>query len=75
LRGSCSDAGWAAPAERRTICLGFDNFAVRAIQWDARQLVDHAVKLGCQSVFITDFALHPRRLSAANCPISASAWK
>jgi sugar phosphate isomerase/epimerase len=53
--GACG-AARAAPADRRTIRLGYDNFAVRAMQWDARQLVDHAVKLGCQSVFITDFA-------------------
>jgi sugar phosphate isomerase/epimerase len=49
-------AGAAAPAvRRRGIPLGFDNFAVRAMGWNARQLVDHAVTLGCDSVFITDF--------------------
>lgn len=42
-------------APRRGIKLGFDNFAVRAMNWNARQLVDHAVALGCDSVFITDF--------------------
>jgi len=48
----------AAPAtavRRRGIPLGFDNFAVRALGWNARQLVDHAAKLGCDSLFITDF--------------------
>ena len=45
----------ATPVRRRGIPLGYDNFAVRAMQWNARQLVDHAVKLGCDSVFITDF--------------------
>jgi sugar phosphate isomerase/epimerase len=40
---------------RRTIRLGFDNFAVRALKWNARQLVDHAESLRCDSVFITDF--------------------
>lgn len=44
-----------APVRRRGIPLGFDNFAVRALRWDARQLVDHAVQLACDSVFITDF--------------------
>ena len=55
-------AAWASgglrsgePAVRRRIPLGFDNFAVRGMDWDARQLVDHAVALGCDSVFITDF--------------------
>jgi sugar phosphate isomerase/epimerase len=49
----------AAPApaavRRRGIALGYDNFAVRAMKWNAQQLVDHAVELGCDSVFITDF--------------------
>jgi sugar phosphate isomerase/epimerase len=45
----------AAPGRRRGIRLGFDNFAVRALDWDARQLIDHAVTLACDSVFITDF--------------------
>lgn len=44
-----------ADVRRRGIPLGFDNFAVRAMQWNARQLVDHAEKLGCDSLFITDF--------------------
>jgi len=45
----------AAAVRRRGIPLGFDNFAVRACGWNARQLVDHAEKLGCDSLFITDF--------------------
>ena len=48
-------AAQPAAVRRRGIPLGFDNFAVRAMQWSARQLVDHAEKLGCDSVFITDF--------------------
>ena len=51
--------GRAAPlataVRRRGIPLGFDNFAVRAMGWNARQLIDHAEKLGCDSLFITDF--------------------
>jgi sugar phosphate isomerase/epimerase len=46
----------ATAARRRGIPLGYDNFAVRAMQWNARQLVEHAEELGCDSVFITDFA-------------------
>ena len=30
----------AAPVRRRGIPLGYDNFAVRAMQWNARQLID-----------------------------------
>ena len=48
-------AAVGAAVPRRGIPLGFDNFAVRGLKWDARQLVDHAVTLGCDSVFITDF--------------------
>jgi 3-oxoisoapionate decarboxylase len=45
----------AADVRRRGIPLGFDNFAVRAMKWNARQLIDHAEKLRCDSLFITDF--------------------
>ncbi|MBI5773104.1 MAG: sugar phosphate isomerase/epimerase [Verrucomicrobia bacterium] len=43
----------AAP-RKRGIKLGFDNFAVRDMKWNARQLVDYAEKLRCDTVFITD---------------------
>jgi len=52
-RAAAGDA--AAPPRRRGIRLGFDNFALRAFEQDARQLVDQAVALRCDSVFITDF--------------------
>ena len=45
----------AEPPRRLGIPLGFDNFAVRALDWDADRLVEHAVALGCDAVFITDF--------------------
>lgn len=48
-------SGDAANSPQRGIKLGFDNFAVRGMGWNARQLVDHAVALHCDSVFITDF--------------------
>jgi sugar phosphate isomerase/epimerase len=50
-----SGVAQAAPAPRRGIPLGYDNFAVRAMGWNARQLVDHADALNCDSLFITDF--------------------
>jgi sugar phosphate isomerase/epimerase len=59
LAGSAVVLATAAIAEaaprRRGIPLGFDNFAVRACGWNARQLVDHAERLRCDSLFITDF--------------------
>lgn len=60
LRAAAVGAGLAATrtcaAERpRGIPLGFDSFAVRSMRWNARQLIEHAVALGCDSVFITDF--------------------
>lgn len=45
----------AAAVGKRGIPLGYDNFAVRAMGWNARQLVDHADVLACDSLFITDF--------------------
>jgi len=35
--------------------LGIDNFAVRGMKWNDRQLVDYAAKLNVDVVFITDF--------------------
>jgi sugar phosphate isomerase/epimerase len=55
----------AAP-RRRGIPLGYDNFAVRAMQWNARQLVDHAAALRCDSLFITDFGPFEGRLDDAS---------
>jgi sugar phosphate isomerase/epimerase len=59
-------AGRAADVRRRGIPLGFDNFAVRAMQWNARQLVDHAEALGCDSLFITDFGPFEGRFDDAS---------
>ncbi len=56
----------APPAARRGIPLGYDNFAVRAMRWNARQLIDHAEKLRCDSLFITDFAPFEGRTDAAS---------
>ena len=50
-----SGVAHAAAAPRRGIPLGYDNFAVRAMGWNARQLIDHADALNCDSLFITDF--------------------
>lgn len=57
-------AGAAAAAGQATadhhgvktkLALGIDNFAVRAMKWKDRQLVDYAAKLKCDTLFITDF--------------------
>lgn len=37
------------------LALGYDNFAVRAMQWKAPELIDYAAKLKCDTLFITDF--------------------
>jgi len=55
----------AAP-RRRGIPLGYDTFAVRALKWNARQLVDHAEKLRCDSLFITDFGPFEGKLDDAS---------
>ena len=56
----------AATPRRRSIRLGFDNFAVRACGWNARELVDHAQHLRCDSLFITDFGPFEGRLDDAS---------
>ena len=56
----------AADVRRRGIPLGFDNFAVRAMKWNARQLIDHADKLRCDSLFITDFSPFEGRVDDAS---------
>jgi len=38
----------------KPLLLGYDNFAVRAMGWKAKALIDYAVKLGVDTVFITD---------------------
>ena len=43
-----------AEAGSRKIKLGLDNFAVRAMRWKADALIDYAVKLRTDSLFITD---------------------
>ncbi len=45
----------AAAPRKRNHKLGFDNFAVRGMKWNARQLIDYSEKLRCDSLFITDF--------------------
>ncbi|MHA3774989.1 sugar phosphate isomerase/epimerase family protein [Verrucomicrobiota bacterium sgz303538] len=44
----------AAPAATRKIKLGFDNFAVRALNWKAPQLLDYAASQKVDTIFITD---------------------
>lgn len=38
----------------KPLVLGYDNFAVRAMGWKAKELIDYAVKLKVDTVFITD---------------------
>lgn len=44
----------ADEAKKQPLLLGYDNFAVRAMGWKAKELVDYAVKLKVDTVFITD---------------------
>lgn len=55
--GAATCAAKAAGVEaglRPKLALGYDNYAVRAMGWKARALIDHAVKLKVDSLFITD---------------------
>ena len=50
VTGCCT----SAPGPRMPLRLGIDNFAVRAMNWNAKQLIDYANQLRCDSLFITD---------------------
>jgi 3-oxoisoapionate decarboxylase len=58
LGASLAAGGGLAAAEvssgRRRIKLGVDNFAVRAMKWNAAELVDYAASLRVDVLFITD---------------------
>ncbi|MDB4727045.1 sugar phosphate isomerase/epimerase, partial [bacterium] len=50
-----ASAGVALADEAKNpLLLGYDNFAVRAMGWKAKELIDYAVKLKVDTVFITD---------------------
>ena len=44
----------AQPAARRGIKLGMDNFAVRAMNWKAKELIDYAAGLKLDTLLISD---------------------
>ncbi|MEZ5305369.1 MAG: twin-arginine translocation signal domain-containing protein, partial [Verrucomicrobiales bacterium] len=44
----------AAPGDAPRLRLGIDNFAVRAMGWKAKALIDYAAELECDTLFITD---------------------
>jgi len=44
----------AEPAPRARLKLGLDNFAVRAMNWKARELIAYAARLKLDALFITD---------------------
>jgi sugar phosphate isomerase/epimerase len=46
------------PASRRGVALGFDNFSVRAMKWNASQLIDYAASLKLDSLFLTDLDVY-----------------
>ena len=45
---------FAAAAGKLRLRLGVDNFAVRAMGWKAKQLIDYAAVLDVDAMFITD---------------------
>ena len=46
---------FGADIVKRQISLGYDNFAVRAMRWNASELIHYAAELKCDTIFITDF--------------------
>jgi sugar phosphate isomerase/epimerase len=45
---------FAAAPKKLNVKLGLDNFSVRAMKWNASQLIDYAAKLKTDSLFLTD---------------------
>lgn len=48
----------APAAARHKVPLGFDNFSVRAMKWNASQLIDYAASLKLDSLFLTDLDVY-----------------
>jgi hypothetical protein len=46
------------PKPARKTRLGFDNFSVRAMKWNAGQLIDYAASLKLDSLFLTDLDVY-----------------
>jgi sugar phosphate isomerase/epimerase len=46
------------PKPARKTRLGFDNFSVRALKWNAGQLIDYAASLKLDSLFLTDLDVY-----------------
>ena len=53
---SAAAAPLFAQSGKANIKIGYDNFAVRALGWKGAQLLDYAVKLKCDTLFISDLA-------------------
>ncbi|MGZ4961230.1 MAG: sugar phosphate isomerase/epimerase family protein [Limisphaerales bacterium] len=47
-------AAFADAPKKLNVKLGLDNFSVRAMKWNASQLIDYAAKLKTDSLFLTD---------------------
>ena len=55
LAASLPSVALSAVAAKTPLKLGIDNFAVRALKWQDRQLIDYAARLKVDALFITDF--------------------
>jgi sugar phosphate isomerase/epimerase len=47
-----------AQMNKLNVRLGFDNFSVRAMKWNASQLIDYATSLKLDSLFLTDLDVY-----------------
>lgn len=54
LASAAAAAPLLAQDRKSKIKVGYDNFAVRAMGWKGAQLLDYAVKLKCDTLFISD---------------------
>lgn len=54
VAATSSLTGFAAGHGKPRIKLGYDNFAVRAMNWMVEEHLDYSEKLGCDSLFMSD---------------------
>ncbi len=48
-----------APTPKRNIPLGFDNFSIRALEWNAEQLLDYAARVGVDVLMLSNLGVYP----------------
>jgi 3-oxoisoapionate decarboxylase len=54
---------------RRGIKLGFDNFSIRGMEWNAGQVIDYAAAQKVDTVLFSDLKVYEKIISRLTCAI------